>query len=52
MRLVVQRVTYAECKVDGSITGKIDKGYMILVGFGLHDDEKTAAKMATDLMRF
>jgi D-tyrosyl-tRNA(Tyr) deacylase len=51
MRLVVQRVTYAECKVDGSITGKIDKGYMILVGFGLHDDEKIAAKMAEKLSK-
>lgn len=51
MRVIVQRVTNADCKVDGNITGKIDKGYMILVGFGLNDDEKIAIKMAEKLSK-
>ena len=51
MRVIVQRVTCADCKVDGSITGKIDKGYMILVGFGLNDYEKIAVKMAEKLSK-
>ncbi len=33
MRVVIQRVSHASCTVDGNITGKIDKGFLILVGF-------------------
>ena len=33
MRIVVQRSKYASCKVDNEITGKIDLGYMLLIGF-------------------
>ena len=51
MKLVVQRVTEASCTVDGQITGKIGRGYMVLVGFGLQDDEATARKMAEKLSR-
>ena len=38
MRVVLQRVDHAKCTVDGVITGSIDKGYMLLVGF-THDDD-------------
>lgn len=37
MKVIVQRVTKASCKVDNKITGKIDQGFMILVGFGEND---------------
>ena len=33
MKVVVQRVKEASCKVDGKITGSIDTGLMLLVGF-------------------
>ena len=33
MRVVIQRAKYASCTVSNKITGKIDKGFMILVGF-------------------
>lgn len=33
MKVVVQRVKEANCKVDGKITGSIDTGLMVLVGF-------------------
>ena len=33
MKLVVQRVKYASCKVDNEITGKIDNGFLLFVGF-------------------
>ncbi len=33
MRVVVQRCKYASCVVDNQITGKVDLGYMLLVGF-------------------
>lgn len=39
MRVVLQRVTSASCTVDGVITGQIEKGYLLLVGFTNGDDE-------------
>ena len=42
MRLIVQRVSKASCEVDGKITGKIDNGFMVLVGI-THDDTKENA---------
>jgi D-tyrosyl-tRNA(Tyr) deacylase len=32
MRAVIQRVTQASCTVDGSITGQIDTGFLVLLG--------------------
>lgn len=46
MKLVIQRVSNANCKVDGNITGEINNGYMILVGFGLDDNKTVVEKMA------
>lgn len=46
VRLIVQRVSNANCKVDGNITGSIENGYMILVGFGLNDNSSIVEKMA------
>ena len=46
MKVVVQRVSNANCKVNGDITGEISCGYMLLVGFGLTDDKPIAEKMA------
>ena len=46
MRLIIQRVENANCKVNENITGIIDTGYMILVGLGLNDNKDVVAKMA------
>ena len=51
MKLVVQRVTEASCTVDDKITGKIGRGYMVLVGLGLTDNEETVKKMAAKLSK-
>jgi D-tyrosyl-tRNA(Tyr) deacylase len=32
MRAVIQRVTHADCKVDGKITGEIGIGFLVLLG--------------------
>lgn len=32
MRAVIQRVSQASCTVDGEVTGKIDTGFLILLG--------------------
>ena len=38
MKVVVQKCIDASCVVDNKITGKIDKGLMVLVGFTEGDD--------------
>lgn len=37
MRVVLQRVKHAKVTVDSEITGQIEKGFVLLVGF-THDD--------------
>ena len=49
MRLVVQRVTRASVTVDGDVTGKIGKGYMVLVGAEVGDTEADARLCADKL---
>ena len=39
MKVVIQRVNEAKVVVDGKVTGAINKGYMILVGFKNGDSE-------------
>lgn len=41
MRVLVQRSGEASCKVDNKITGKIDKGLVLLVGFTNGDNIDT-----------
>ena len=40
MKLVVQRVKKAEVKVDGNIIGKIDKGFLVLIGIKVGDTKE------------
>lgn len=42
MRVVIQRVQHASVTVYGTVTGRIGKGYMILVGIGESDEEEDA----------
>lgn len=42
MKVVIQRVSEASVKVDGNIVGKINTGFMLLIGID-ENDEKTDA---------
>lgn len=44
MRVILQRVKKASCKIDNQITGAIKHGFVILVGFTNGDDESKVAK--------
>ena len=46
MRVLLQRVSRAEVRVDGRATGRIGRGYLLFVGFTASDDEAAAAWMA------
>ena len=50
MKVVVQRVKKASCTVNGNITGKIDNGLMLLVGFTNGDTIDTISKMALKIV--
>ena len=49
MRAVVQRVSRAFVTVDGSVTGEITTGLVILIGVGLGDTSAVAGSMASKI---
>ena len=46
MRALLQRVSRAEVRVDGSVTGRIERGFVVLVGFTHTDGEEQLLWMA------
>ena len=42
MKLVIQRVKNASVEVDGEIVGKIDKGFLVLIGIKVGDTKEQA----------
>lgn len=55
MKVVLQRARAASVTVDGEVTGKIDKGYVLLVGVTHEDTEadmKYCAKKVAELRLF
>ncbi len=45
MKFVIQRVSSAFVAVDGNMIGKIDKGFMVLIGVSNSDTKEIADKM-------
>jgi D-tyrosyl-tRNA(Tyr) deacylase len=50
MRILLQRVSRAEVRVDGRITGQIGAGFCLLVGFTHTDGEEQVAWMADKIL--
>ena len=50
MRFVIQRVKHASVTVDGNVLGKIEKGFMVLIGVCETDDTAIADKMVKKLV--
>ena len=50
MRVVVQRVSRAEVRVNGRVTGRIGAGLAVLAGFAPGDTEATLAWMADKIL--
>ena len=46
MKAIIQRVSGAQVAVENEITGKIDKGFLILLGVEQEDDETEARVLA------
>ncbi len=51
MRILIQRVTSANVVVDGSVTGAIDFGLLLLVGVTHADAEATEDRMADKVVK-
>ncbi|MGN0621945.1 MAG: D-aminoacyl-tRNA deacylase [Porcipelethomonas sp.] len=51
MKAVVQRVSRASVRVDGEITGSIEKGLLVLLGVGQDDNEKDAERLAAKIAK-
>ena len=51
MRAVVQRVTKADVKIDGRVTGKIDDGLLVLLGVGNGDTEEDMKYIADKIIK-
>lgn len=49
MRLILQRVSEGKVTIEGKVHGRIQKGYVVLVGFG-QDDEVALLKPMVDKM--
>ena len=51
MRAVVQRVTNADVKIDGRVSGKIDNGLLVLLGVGNGDTEEDMKYIADKIIK-
>ena len=50
MRAVVTRVSQASVEIEGKITGRISRGFLILLGIGPEDTKKEATKLAEKIL--
>ena len=51
MKFVIQVVSHADVVVDGDTTGKIDKGFLVLIGIGANDTKEIADKMIDKMIK-
>ena len=51
MRSVIQRVTRAEVRVDGESVGRIERGFLILLGVAHGDTEQEAQQLSRKIAR-
>ena len=49
MRFVIQRVNHATVKVDGEITGSVEKGFLVLIGVGKNDTKSFLQNMVSGI---
>jgi len=50
MKFVIQRVSEASVTIDGQVKGKIDKGFVVLIGVGQGDTREIADKYIKKLL--
>ena len=51
MRAILQRVSEASVTIDGEVSGKIDKGLLVLVGMGKEDTDEDIKKLVDKIVK-
>ena len=51
MKLLIQRVKHASVSVDGQCVGKIEEGFLVLVGVSNSDTKETAGRMLDKMLK-
>ncbi len=51
MKFVIQRVTQASVTVDNKTVGKINKGFLVLIGVGQEDTKEEADKLIKKMIQ-
>ena len=51
MKFVIQRVSRANVSVDGAVIGKINKGFLVLIGIGAEDGKKRSRSSGAENVR-
>lgn len=52
MKVLIQRVSEACVRVDGSMVGEIGQGLLLLIGIEAHDDEPLVERMARRIVGY
>ncbi len=52
MKALIQRVSHASVMVDGNISGKIDRGLLVLLGVSKDDDKSQAEKLLHKVLHY
>jgi D-tyrosyl-tRNA(Tyr) deacylase len=52
MKALLQRVNYAEVRVDGDIVGQIGPGILVFVGLEKNDNQKVADKLLERILSY
>lgn len=50
MRFIIQRVTKASVTVEGKVIGRIDRGFLVLIGVGQGDTKAMADKLVKKMI--
>ncbi len=50
MRFFIQRVSHASCKVNGAITGEIQRGFLVFIGVKEGDSKTEADKLLKKML--
>ncbi len=50
MRFLIQRVSSAKVEIDGSVSGQIEKGFLVFIGVSSNDTKQIADKMIKKLI--
>lgn len=50
MRFVIQRVKHASVTIEGQVSGKIDRGFLVLIGVAEGDTKDMADKMVKKML--